>query len=128
MIVIIDFYAPLEKGGILFCNCRSVGLSVGRSVCPSVCRPSVVRSISFDPFIWSIPNLVQGLPSMSRWSLLIFWSHIQRSRLNHSFEPSVLSTLYILISCLLATTEKISWILHHWNIYVSETFLDLYWY
>ena len=26
------FYAPLEKGGILFCNC----LSVGRSVCRSV--------------------------------------------------------------------------------------------
>ena len=28
------FYAPppLEKGGILFCNCRSVGRYVGRSV------------------------------------------------------------------------------------------------
>ena len=26
------FYAPLEKGGILFCNCRSVCRSVGRSV------------------------------------------------------------------------------------------------
>ena len=38
----------------------------------SVCRPCVVRSISFDPFTWSIPNLVQGLPLMSRWSLLIF--------------------------------------------------------
>ena len=57
-------YAPIEKGGILFCNCRSV------------CRPSVVRSISFDRFTWSIPNLVQGLPSMSRWSLLIFRSHV----------------------------------------------------
>ena len=30
------FYAPLEKGGILFCNCRSVGRSVGRYVCRSV--------------------------------------------------------------------------------------------
>ena len=50
----LHFYAPLEKGGILFCNCRSVGLSV--------CRPSVVRSISFDPFTWSIQNLVHGLP------------------------------------------------------------------
>ena len=29
-------YAPLEKGGILFCNCRSVGMSVGRSVGRSV--------------------------------------------------------------------------------------------
>ena len=62
----------------------------------------VVRSISFDPFTWSIPNLVQGLPSMSRWSLMIFRSHVQRSRSNHSFEPSMLSNLYILIPCLLA--------------------------
>ena len=40
------FYAPLEKGGILFCNCRSVGRYDGLSVC----RRSVVRSISFDSF------------------------------------------------------------------------------
>ena len=40
---------------------------------------------------------------MSRWSLLIFRSHIQSLRSNHSFEPSVLSTLYILILCLLAS-------------------------
>ena len=26
----------------------------------------------FESFTWSIPNLVQGLPSMSRWSLLMF--------------------------------------------------------
>ena len=64
------FYAPLEKGGILFGT-------VGRYVGLSVCRPSVVRSISFDPFTWSILNLVQGLPSMSRWSFLIFRSHVQ---------------------------------------------------
>ena len=31
----------------------------------------IFRSIFFDPFTWSIPNLVQGLPSMSRWSLLM---------------------------------------------------------
>ena len=96
----VTFYAHLEKGGILFCNCRSVGLSVCR---PSIVRsllltPSldqyktwcrgcpkwvddpywfqvtwskvkvkphfsahyVVRSISFDPLTWSIPNLVKG--------------------------------------------------------------------
>ena len=53
----------------------------------------VVRSISFDPFTWSIPNLVQGLHPISRWSLLIFRSHIQRSMSNHcvvrsiSFDP-----------------------------------------
>ena len=67
-----------------------------------LCRPSLVRSISFDPFTWSIPSLVQGLPSMSRWSLLIFRSHVQRSRSNHSFGPSVLSTLFTFIPCLLA--------------------------
>ena len=62
----------------------------------SACRPSVVRSISFDPLTCSIPNLVQELPSMSRWSLMIFMSHVQRSRSNHSFEPSVLSAQYLL--------------------------------
>ena len=51
--------------------------------------PCVVRSISFDPFTWSIPNLVQGLTSMSRWSLLIFRSHVQRSRSNHSSQPTL---------------------------------------
>ena len=69
----VIFMPPLKKGAYCF---ATVGLSV--------CRPSVVRSISFDPFTWSIPNLVQGLTSMSRWSLLIFGSHVQRSRSNHS--------------------------------------------
>ena len=81
---------PLKKGA--YC----LQLSVCRSVGLSVCRPSVVRSISFDPFTWSIPHLVQGLPSVSRWSLLIFRSHVQRSRSNHSFELSVLSAIYLL--------------------------------
>ena len=63
----------------------------------------VVCLISFDPFIWSIPNLVQGFHPISRWSLLIFRSYIQVSRSNHSFEPSELFTLYILISYLLAS-------------------------
>ena len=74
------FYAPLEK-------------YVGRSV---VCRPSVVHSISFDPFARSIPNLVQGLPSKSIWPLLIFRSYVLRSRSNHSSQPSVLSAQYLL--------------------------------
>ena len=63
------------------------------------------RSISFDPFTWSIQNLVKGLHPISRWSLFIFKSHVQRSRSNYrySFETSVLSTLYILILCLIAS-------------------------
>ena len=105
-------------------------LSVGWYVGRLVCRPSVVRSISCDhPFIWSIPNLVQGLSSMSKWSLLIFRSHVQRSRSNHSFEPSVLSTLYILIHCLLVLDrfcfyrEDKPEFCTMGGIYVSETFL-----
>ena len=113
---------PLKKGAYCFAT-------VGRSVGLSVCRPSVVRSISFDPFTWSIPNLVQGLPSMSRWSLLIFRSHVQRSRSNYPFEPSVLSTLYILIPCFLASDrfcfyrENKSEFCTMGGIYVSKTFL-----
>ena len=83
------FMPPLKKGAYCF---ATVGRYVGRSVC----RPSVVRSISLDPFTWSIPNLVQGFPSMSRWSLLIFRSHVQRSTSNHSSQPTVLSTQYLL--------------------------------
>ena len=79
------FYTPLKMGAYCFAT-------VGRSVC----RPSVVRTISFDPFTWSIPNLVQGLPSMSRWSLFIFRSNVQRSRSNHSSQPTVLSAQYLL--------------------------------
>ena len=50
-------------------------------------------------------NLVQGLLKMSRCSLLIFRSHFQRSRSNHSSQPTVLSTLYILIHCWLASSR-----------------------
>ena len=63
----------------------------------------VVCLISFDPFTWWIPNLVQGLYPISRWSLLISRSHVQRLRSKYSFESSVLSTLYVLISCLVAS-------------------------
>ena len=91
----------------------------------------VVCSISFDPFTWSIPNLVQGLPSMSRWSLLIFRSRVQKSRSNHSFEPSVLSSQYILIPCLLVLDRLCFYredkpeFCTMGGIYVSETFLVL---
>ena len=71
--------------------CRSVGMSVCRSV-----DQVVVRSISFDLFTWSIPNLVQGLPSISRLSLLVFRSHVQRSRSNHSSQPTVFFAQYLL--------------------------------
>ena len=56
----------------------------------------VVRSISVDPFTWSIPNLVQGLPLMSRWSLLIFRTYFQRLTPNYSYQPTLLSAQYLL--------------------------------
>ena len=53
--IYIIFMPPLKKGAYCFATVgrsvgRSVGMSVGMSVGLSVCRPSVVRSISFDPF------------------------------------------------------------------------------
>ena len=36
------FYAPLEKGGILFCNYRTVSMSVSRSVGRSVRDDSTI--------------------------------------------------------------------------------------
>ena len=92
----------------------------------------VVRSISLDPFTWTIPNLVQGMPLMSRWSLLIFRAHVQRSRSNYFSEPSVLSTIYILIPCLLALDrfcfhrEDKPEFCTMGGIYVSETLLVFY--
>ena len=95
------FYAPpLKKVAYCFATVgRLVGRYVSRSVGMSVCRSVdqvVVRSISFDLFTWSIPNLVQGLPSISRLSLLVFRSHVQRSRSNHSSQPTVFFAQYLL--------------------------------
>ena len=51
-------------------------------------------------FFWTLylinTKLGMGLPSMSRWSLFIFRSHVQRSRSNHSSKPSVLYGQYLL--------------------------------
>ena len=93
-ILFYTFYASLEKGSILFCNCRSV------------CEPCVVRSISSDHFNWSIPNLVQGLPWMSRWSLLIFWSHFSKVKVKPLFWTQCDVFLYILTG--FVSTEKIN--------------------
>ena len=43
---------------------------------------NVVCSISLDPFAGKLPNLKQWMSLESRWSLLISWSHYQRSSLN----------------------------------------------
>ena len=96
------FYAPLEKGGILFCNCRSIGLSVGwyvgRYVSLSICRPSDVLSISFDPLHFINSKLRAGV-ALNEYMIpidfqvtclkvqvkLLFWAHcVVRSI---SFDP-----------------------------------------
>ena len=59
------FYAPVWKKGA-YCF-----IPVDRLVC----RPSDVRSISFDPFAWKLPNLVQWMPIERRWSLLMLRSN-----------------------------------------------------
>ena len=87
--LMIFIMPPLKKGAYCFAT-------VGQSVGMSVCRQSVVHSISFDPSTWLVPNLVEGLPSISKWCLLIFRSHVQRSRSNHSSHPTVLSAQYLL--------------------------------
>ena len=83
---------PLKKGAYCF---ATVDRYVGRYVGRLVCWPSVVRSISFDPFTWSKTNLVQVLPSMSRWSLLIFRSHV-KGQGHTTLESSMLSAQYLL--------------------------------
>ena len=59
--LIWSFYAPLEKGGILFCNCRSVCRSVGRSVGRSVCR-------SVDQVLSGQYLLTPSLDQYQTWS------------------------------------------------------------
>ena len=104
---------PLKKVAYCF---ATVGMSVGRSVpqwvddpywisghmfkgqsqttffSPLYCQ-YVQCSISFDPFTWSIPNLVRGLRPVSRWSILIIRSHVQRSRSNHSWVQCVVCSI-----------------------------------
>ena len=57
---------------------KVLNLSVGRSVC----RPNDVSSISFDPFAWMLPNIVQWIYLENTWTLLILRSHGQRSKSN----------------------------------------------
>ena len=76
-----DFYAPFEKGGILFCNC------------PSVCRLVVCRSVDqvlSAQYLLINTKLGSGV-ALNEW---ISRSHDQRSRSNHSSQPTVLSAQY----------------------------------
>ena len=57
-----SFYAPLEKGGILFCNWRSECRSVGMSVSQSVDQVLSAQYL-YELFTGTISNLVS---SMSR--------------------------------------------------------------
>ena len=126
------FMPPLKKGAYCFAT-------VSQSVFLSACRPSVVCSISFDHFTWSIPNLVQGLPLMSRWSLLIFKVTCSKVKVKLLFwAQCVVHFIYFnpFVTCfvqVLLLQRRLTWILHHgghrcflniWNMFeTSETFL-----
>ena len=89
--VLSVFYAPLKKGGILFCNCRSVGRSVGQSV-DHVLSAQYLLTPSLDQY----QTRCRGCP---QWVDDPYWfsrSHVQRSRSNHSSQPMVLSAQYLL--------------------------------
>ena len=62
--------SPFEKNGA-YCFAP-----VGQSVF----RPSDVHSISFHPSLWKLPILVQTMSLQSKWTLLIFRSHVQGSK------------------------------------------------
>ena len=66
-----DFYTPLwnKKGHVVF------HMLVSRSIC----RSSDVRSISFDPYAWNLPNLVWWTPLENSCSLLIL-GHMVRGQ------------------------------------------------
>ena len=98
--IILKKVWALKKEAYCFATVgRSVGQSVGMLVGLSVYRPSVVRSISVYPFTWSIPKLVQGLPSISRWPLLYS---------GHMFKDQGQTTLLSPVCCPL----DIFWPLH----------------
>ena len=105
----VIFMPSLKKGAYCFCNCQSVGRSVDQ-----VLSTQYLLTPSLDQ-TWC-----RGCPP---WVDDPFWFSGQRSKSNHSFEPSVLSTLYILISCLLlqtgfASTEKINLNFEPWGAYM----------
>ena len=112
-------YAPLEKGGILFCNCLSVGRYVGRSV---VLSAQYLLTPSLDQYqTWC--------RRCSQWVNDPYWfsSHMFKGQ----GQTTVLSTLYILIPCLLASDsfcfyrEDKPEFCTMGDIFVSETFLVL---
>ena len=85
-----------------------------------------VCSISFDSFTWSIPNLVQGLRSISRWGLSDFQVTRSMSKVKPPFRAQcVVHFIYFdpLLSCFgQVLFLQRTWISHHggficfWNI------------
>ena len=62
---------------------------------------NIVNSISLDSFDRKLPNLVQEMPLESRWPVLMFRSHVQRSRSICWFSSQVLSTRDLMILCMM---------------------------
>ena len=107
----IIFMPSLKKGAYCFCNCQSLGRSVDQ-----VLSTQYLLSPSLDQTWAGVVLHEQMIP-------FDFQITGHRSNSNHSFEPSVLSTLYILIPCLLlqtdfASTEKINLNFEPWGAYM----------
>ena len=92
------FYAPLEKGGILLCNYRSVGRSVSMSVCwfvDQVLSGQYLLTPSFDQY----QTWCKGCP---QWVDDPYWS------LGHIITGQGQPTLLRPVCCLV----NICWLLH----------------
>ena len=84
-------YAPLEKGGILFCTYRAVGRSADQAMSaqylstPNISWPHIVKvkvkvKLVFSilwPFVWWLPNLLHWWTLERSLSPLIFGSQGQ---------------------------------------------------
>ena len=92
------FYAPLEKGGILLCNYRSVGRSVTMSVCWSV-DPVLSGQYLLTPSLDQYQTWCKGCP---QWVDDPYWS------LGHILIDQGQTTLLRPVCCLVI----ICWLLH----------------
>ena len=72
------YYAPFRrKGGILLCTCRSVGRSVGLSVCPSTRWLSDDNSRTLGPRIMKLHRNIDHDSQMRPIDFEVTWSKVK---------------------------------------------------
>ena len=97
------FTPPFEKRSHIVLH------KIGRSAC----RPSDVCTISFDPFVWKLPNLVQWIPSEEDehyW----FSCHMVKGQGQTAGLWEMLATQYFL---------TLSWLFLDWSFYGMVWFI-----